>query len=397
MNTTADNLMINLDHNATTAIHPEVAQAMIDCYAQGYGNPASSHRHGRGARQVVEDARDEIGLILGTHTQGTQGDRTIFTSGGTESNNLAICGLAGRPPGRVILSAVEHPSVVGPCEHLERLGFDVQRVRVDGRGVIDLDHFEQLLTADTRLVSVMMANNETGVLQPIEQLAVLCRQKKVPLHTDAVQTVGKIPVHFARLQVTALTLTAHKFHGPRGIGALLLKQGTHIEPITFGGFQQAGTRPGTEPVELVVGLHHALRVWQRDVSTRAARMSALRDRFEQLLIQADVGAVINGQAAPRLPHTTNVAFPGLDCQAVHMALDLAGIACSIGSACASGSSQPSPVLLAMGLPDEIVHSSLRFSLGAFTTRQEIDLAAERIIPAIRRLQRGRQWIAESKA
>ena len=192
------------------------------------------------------------------------------------------------------------------------------------------------------------------------------------------------------MQVTALTITGHKFHGPRGVGALLLQRSARIDPILFGGFQQMGLRPGTEPLELAVGLHHALQVWQRDAQTRAARMSALRDRFEQLLRDAAIGVVINGLGARRLPHTSNVAFPGLDCQAVHMALDMAGVACSIGSACASGSTEPSTVLLAMRLPDDIVESSLRFSLGAFTTRQDIDTAADRIIQSIRRLHKARQ-------
>ena len=383
-------MIINLDHNATTAIHPEVAQAMAECYLAGYGNAASSHQHGRRARQVLEDAREGIGRLVGADMTGVQADRIILTSGGTEANNLALFGMAGTRPGRVIISSVEHPSVMGPAEQLERRGFDVCRLRVDSAGVIDETHFDELLTPATRLVSIMLANNETGVLQPIESLASRCRALGVPFHTDAVQAVGKIPVHFTQLQVTALTLTAHKFHGPRGVGALLIQRPAHIDPIVFGGFQQMGLRPGTEPIELAVGLHHALQVWQRDAQTRAARMSALRDRFEQLLRDANVGVVINGLGAKRLPHTSNVAFPGLNCQAVHMALDMAGVACSIGSACASGSTEPSAVLLAMHLPADIVDSSLRFSLGAFTTRQDIDTAAQRIIQALRRLHTARQ-------
>ncbi len=383
-------MIIDLDHNATTVIHPEVAQVMADCYLAGYGNAASSHRHGRRARQVLEEAREGIGRILGADMSGLQADRIILTSGGTESNNLALLGMAGTQPGRVIISSVEHPCVAGPAEQLQRRGFDVCRVRVDSAGVVDELHFRELLTPETRLVSIMLANNETGVLQPIESLAGRCREVGVPFHTDAVQAVGKIPVHFAQLQVTALTITGHKFHGPRGVGALLLQRSARIDPILFGGFQQMGLRPGTEPLELAVGLHHALQVWQRDAQTRAARMSALRDRFEQLLRDAAIGVVINGLGARRLPHTSNVAFPGLDCQAVHMALDMAGVACSIGSACASGSTEPSTVLLAMRLPDDIVESSLRFSLGAFTTRQDIDTAADRIIQSIRRLYKARQ-------
>ena len=369
---------------------PKLLRSWPTARLAGYGNAASSHQRGRRARQVLEEAREGIGRILGADMTGLQADRIILTSGGTEANNLALLGMAGSKPGRVIISSVEHPSVTGPAEQLERRGFDVCRVRVDSAGVVDQQHFHELLTPGTRLVSIMLANNETGVLQPIELLAGRCREVGVPFHTDAVQAVGKIPVHFAQLQVTALTLTGHKFHGPRGVGALLLQRSARIDPILFGGFQQMGLRPGTEPLELAVGLHHALQVWQRDAQTRAARMSALRDRFEQLLRDAAIGVVVNGLGARRLPHTSNVAFPGLDCQAVHMALDMAGVACSIGSACASGSTEPSAVLLAMRLPADIVESSLRFSLGAFTTRQDIDTAAERIIQAMRRLHKARQ-------
>ncbi len=236
----------------------------------------------------------------------------------------------------------------------------------------------------------MLANNETGVLQPIESLAGRCRKIGVPFHTDAVQAVGKMPVHFAQLQVTALTLTGHKFHGPRGIGALLIQRSAHIDPIVFGGFQQMGLRPGTEPIELAVGLHHALQIWQRDAQTRARACPRCAIVLSNFCVTRNLGVVVNGLGAKRLPHTSNVAFPGLDCQAVHMALDMAGVACSIGSACASGSTEPSAVLLAMRLPADIVDSSLRFSLGAFTTRQDIDTAAERIIQALRRLHKARQ-------
>jgi len=386
--------IIDLDQNATTALHPEVARAMAECYCAGYANAASSHRRGREARRVLEEAREGVGVILGAETSGHLPDQIILTSGGTEANNLALLGLAGSPPGRVIVSAVEHPSVSGPAEELERRGFDVRRVRVDSSGVVDETHFRELFSADTKLVSVMLANNETGVLQPVGRLAELCREAGVPLHTDAVQAVGKIPVNFRQLGVSALTLTAHKFHGPRGVGAVMLRHGYRLEPVLFGGFHQRALRPGTESIELAVGVHRALQVWQRDAQTRLTRMTALRDRFEELLRGAGLAVTVNGSGAGRLPHTSNVSFPGLDCQAMHMVLDLAGVACSIGSACASGAAGPSPVLLAMQLPREIVEGALRFSLGAFTTRQDVDVAADRIIEAARRLRRGRAVDAE---
>jgi cysteine desulfurase len=284
--------------------------------------------------------------------------------------------------------------VAGPAEQLEGRGFDVQRVRVDANGMLDEGHFVQLLSPNTRLVSIMLANNETGVLQPVETLARLCQERRIAFHTDAVQAVGKIPVRFGQLAVTALTLTGHKFHGPRGIGALVLRHAAAVHPILFGGYQQMGLRPGTEPIELAVGLHRALQIYHRDAPTRGVRMAALRDRFEQLLRDADIGVVVNALGAPRLPHTSNVAVPGVDFQALHMALDLAGVACSVGSACASGSAAPSAVLVAMRLPATIVESSLRFSLGAFTTRQDIDHAVDRMVEVVRRLQRTRRREAD---
>lgn len=389
--------MINLDHNATTPIHPEVARAIHACALAGYGNASSAHGHGRQARRVLEEAREGITQLIGGDLTGRQPDLLLLTSGGTEANNLALFGLSGSRPGRVIISDVEHPSITGPAAQLERRGFDVRRVRVDSLGVIDEGHLLTLLSPDTRLVSIMLANNETGVLQPVEALARHCLQRGIPFHTDAVQAVGKVPVHFGGLGATALTLSGHKFHGPRGIGALLVRASAPLQPTLFGGFQQQGLRPGTEPIELAVGLHHALQLYQRDAPTRGVRMAALRDRFEQLLQDAEIGVVINALGAPRLPHTSNVAVPGVDCQALHMALDLAGVACSVGSACASGSPAPSAVLLAMRLPTAIVESSLRFSLGAFTTRQDIDNAVDRMVEVVRRLRRSRHRAADGFA
>jgi cysteine desulfurase len=335
---------------------------------------------------VIEDAREVIGRILGAGSTGMDADRIIFTSGGTEANNLALFGLLEDQPGRVIISGIEHPSVLTAAEYLGHRGFDVQYLRVNQNGVMDVDHMRHLLNAETRLVSAMLANNETGVLQPVELIAEMCRDAGVPLHTDAVQAVGKIPVHFRQIGATAMTLTAHKFHGPRGIGALLVQARAPLQPMLRGGFQQGGLRPGTESVELVVGLRRALEVWQQDRQTRAVRMAALRDRFEDQLRATGIKLFVNGVGAPRLPHTSNVSFPGVDRQALQMALDMADIACSTGSACASGSSDPSQVLLAMHLAPDLVDSALRFSLGAFTTTQEIDTAVQRISATVAKMQ-----------
>jgi cysteine desulfurase len=373
--------LIDLDHNATTPVLPEVAAAMADCYGQDYANPASQHQAGRRARRVLEDAREAIGQMLGADFSGRQPDRVIFTSGGTEANNLAIFGLAltGAEPGEIISSAIEHPSVQGPLAHLEGLGWLVHRLGVTRDGVVRLDQFEALINSRTRLVSIMLGNNETGVLQPVAELAQIAAAHGVPLHTDAVQVVGKLPVAFGALGVTALSLAAHKFHGPAGIGALLVAGGARLSPQLFGGFQQGGLRPGIEPLALAVGLRRALELFQAAAEPRAQRMRELRNRLEAGLKAGFEGTRVNGAGAPRLPHTSNLAFLGLDRQALAMALDLAGIACSTGSACASGSSEPSHVLLAMGCSREIVASSLRFSLGAETTADEIDEAVRRIL------------------
>lgn len=379
---------IYLDNNATTPIHPEVAAAMQECHGSGLANPASQHSAGRRARKILEEARDEIAEILGARTEGMSADRLIFTSGGTESNNLALRGLVTAVPGRVVVSAIEHPSVRGAADYLANAGFDIATLSVDARGVVLLDELSGLLTPATQLVSVMLANNETGVLQPVEQIARICQDRSVRVHTDAVQAVGKIPVHFQALGVDALTFSAHKFHGPVGIGGLLIRHGLQLQPMLFGGFQQAGFRPGTEPVALVVGMLKALQIWRAEGNERQRRMEELRDTLENLLRDGCPEMVVNGHNAARVPHTLNVAFPGLDRQAFVMALDMAGLACSSGSACASGSSEPSPVLQAMGLPSEVVESSIRLSLSAFTTTAEVTQAARCILGVINSLRHG---------
>lgn len=374
---------IYLDHNSTTPLLPEVARTLAECYAAGYANPASPHRPGREARRVLESARDDIARMLGADPNQ---DQVIFTSGGTESNNLALRGLAGRQRGRIIVSAIEHPSVLGTAEYLGRLGFDLRHVRVSHDGVVDLDHFRQLLDRDTRIVSVMLGNNETGVLQPVADMATLCRQVNVPFHSDAVQVVGKLPVDFRALGISAMSVSAHKFHGPLGVGVLVIGAGSHLEPVLYGGHQQQALRPGTESVPLAVGMLRALQIWQDEAENRSLVLQSLRDRLEALLRHAVPNVTINGANADRLPHTTNISFPGLDRQALLMALDQAGVACSTGSACASGSTQPSPVLLAMGVPEPIVNGSLRISLGATTTLQDVDQAACRILQVVNDLR-----------
>lgn len=369
---------IYLDHNATTKIHDDVAATMADCFRSGYVNPASQHASGRAARAVLEHARDTIAEILGARTAAHAHDQVIFTSGGTEANNLALFGLAGQSPGRIIVSAIEHPSVLAAAARLAQLGCDVQHLRVLPNGVCDLDHFNELLNADTKLVSVMLANNETGVIQPVKEIAELCLASNIPFHCDAAQAVGKIPVSFWKLNAAAMTIAPHKFHGPCGIGILLVRHDVTLQPLLFGGSQQFGVRPGTECVAAAVGAAKALEIWQADLG-RQQRMETLRERLESRIRAEIPDCVIVGEQSHRLPHTTNLAFRGVDRQAFLMAIDIAGVAISTGSACASGSSEPSHVLIAMNCHPEVVDGALRISLGALTTADEIDLAAGHII------------------
>ncbi|HEX5446765.1 MAG TPA: cysteine desulfurase family protein [Pirellulales bacterium] len=371
--------MIYLDNNATTPLLPEAAEAMAECARRSFGNPASQHAAGRRARQALEDAREGIADLLGVDLNGTPADQLIFTSGGTEANNLAMFGLAGERPAHLIISEIEHPSIIEPAESLARRGWQVDRAGVSADGQVIVDQVAHLLRPETRLVAVMLGNNETGVLQPVEPIARLCQQRGVPVLTDAVQVAGKLPVDFRALGVTAMSIAAHKFHGPIGIGALALRAGVSVEPRLLGGHQQAGLRPGTEAVPLIVGMYAALAASRREQDARRRRLESLREQFERTLLAECLGVVVNGGAAPRLPQTSNLAFPGVDGQALVMALDLAGVACSTGSACASGSSQPSPTLLAMGLDKSLARGSLRCSFGVQTTAEEAAEAARQIV------------------
>ena len=373
---------IYLDHNATAPIHPEVVQAMDRCYANGYANPASQHKPGQRARKTLEDARERIAEILGAEVTGNRPDRLIFTASATEANNLALLGIARAyqtGPGHIIVSGIEHPSVLEPAEHLLEEGFRLDTLAVTSHGVVRTELLPGLLGDKTRVASVLLGNQDTGVLQPVAELARICNHAGVPMHTDAVQAVGKLPVNFRELGVAAMSIGAHKFQGPLGIGALILRDGVPIQPLMYGGHQQSSLRPGTESVALAVGMLTALEIWQKDHQAHAHRLTALRDRFEAGLKAGIADLVVNGSGARRLPHTSNVAFVSLDGQMLLMALDVAGVACSVGSACSSGSIEFSPILLAMGLPKKIVSSSLRFSVGTTTTEAEIDEAVRRIV------------------
>ncbi len=369
---------IYLDHNATTPLLPAVWEAMLPSLRDG-GNPASAHAVGRQARRYLEDARECVADRLEAHP-----DEVLFTSGATEANNLALFGQVGDPPGHLLASPIEHPSVSEPLHHLANAGFAVEYLPVDATGRVPADVLAERVLTGVRLLALMLVNHETGTIQPVKELASLLPPGSA-CHCDAVQAVGKVPVSFRQLGVTTLAFSAHKFYGPPGIGGLLIRLGVALRPRTFGGHQQGGRRPGTEPVALAVGLAAALDLACAEREAREARVVQLRERFLDHLRARAAPLVLNGSAAG-VPHTLNLSFPGIPAELLLMALDLAGVACSAGSACSSGSLLPSPVLRAMGLPEEGLRSAVRFSLGYLLDEDEIDIAAERVAAAVCRLR-----------
>jgi cysteine desulfurase len=395
---------IYLDHNATTPIDPRVVEAMTRVWHDCGANPASQHAPGRKARRILEEAREGIADLLGAKTGGMDADQVIFASGGTEANNLAmfgLCAIIETKPGpgamrnmaaELFRSALEHPSIISAVDEMRRRGAVVRTLptSVDGQVLADAQYLSARQECRPHVISVMLANNETGVIQPVAEIAQHRRAEGVFIHSDAVQAVGKIPVNFRELGVDAMTVAPHKFHGPLGIGALVVRHGIKLQPQLFGGFQQGGLRPGTKNVALAAGFHEALNLAVAELPERAAQMKSRRDELEGAL--KNIGAqdtrptIIIGEYAPRLPNTSCVSFPGLNRQALVMALDLAGVACSTGSACASGSSEPSPTLVAMGLPKDVIEGAIRLSLGAFTTAEEVSEAARRIVSAVKHLR-----------
>jgi cysteine desulfurase len=374
--------VLDLDANATTPLLPAAWDAMRPVMLEDTGNPSSAHSLGRSARRYLEEARETIAACL-----DAKSDEVIFTSGATEANNLAIFGLADELLAHIVTTPIEHPCVVEPIKQLENRGFAVSRVSVNGNGFISQNDVMAAVRSETRLISLILANHETGAIQPIRDIA-LSLPKSIVLHTDAAQAVGKIPVSFRTQGITALTASAHKFGGPKGIGVLVLKSGVKLKPLQFGGHQQKGFRPGTEPVALAVGMATALNHAVRELEANRTHVSKLRERL-WIRVKRETNAVLNGPAIDEvnaLPNTLNISFPGCRADLLLMALDLAGMACSTGSACSSGSLLPSPVLTAMGLPDDLLRSALRFSLSPRHTEFQIDDAAERIVTVVRRVR-----------
>ncbi len=375
---------IYLDHNATTAVEPSVLEAMLPYFSGEFGNASSIHTFGQRARAGVETAREKVAGLLNARAQ-----EIVFTSGGTESDNHAIFGLvatasrsltANEPAPHIITSLIEHEAVLNACQALEKQGVAVSYLPVDGAGLVDPEAVRRAIRPETILIAVMHANNELGTVQPLAEIGRIAAEADVYFHTDAVQSVGKIPVDVKALQLDLLSLSGHKLYGPKGVGALFIKSGTRLRQFLYGGHHQRGFRPGTENVPGIVGLGKAAELARVSLQNDGERIASLRDRLEQGLLARVPDVRANAAGAPRTPNTCNVTFPGIEGEALIIALDLKGLACSTGAACSSGAVEPSHVLTAIGLSAADARATIRFSLGRHTSEEEIDAALE-IVPA----------------
>ncbi len=372
---------IYLDNNATTPVLPDVFEAMRPYFGEHFGNASSIHHHGQETRAAVESARDSVAELL-----GCSASEIIFTSGGTESDNLAIAGLV-EAGDHVITSSIEHHAVLHACKHLEELGCEVTVLPVDGRGLIDPADVQRALRPGTKLISVMMANNETGVLQPVEEIGTIAAEAGIVFHTDAVQAAAKVKIDVKRIGCHALSISGHKIHAPQGVGALYLKKGTRLQPLLYGGRHERSRRAGTENVPGIVALGTAAKI-AKDALDRGddKTMAALRDRLQKGILAQVEEAGVNGDGAARVPNTTNIHFDHIEGESLVIALDLKGLAVSTGAACSSGAIEPSHVLVAMGLRTDQARASIRFSLGKQTVAEDIDFALALVPETVARLR-----------
>ena len=369
---------IYLDNNATTPLHPEVLEAMLPGLRENYGNPSSIHSFGRSARVQLDEAREKVAYLINAHSS-----EIIFTSGGTEANNLALLGVAFKDKEKkIITSKIEHPSVLNPCRQLEEQGVEVHYLDVDGSGRIDMDDLEAQITESTALISLQHANSETGVLQNIKRASEIARNKGILFHTDAVQSVAKIPFDLKNYPVDLLSISAHKFYGPKGVGALYLRKGT---PALFsplcGGNQEKKRRGGTENVAGIMGFGKACELANENMS-ETSKLADLRDYFQNRVCELIPRTELWGDKANRLPNTLNLGFDGVAGDTLLIALDMEGVAVSTGSACSSGTGLPSPVLRAMGIPNDKINSSIRFSLGCSISKSDLDLVVGALVKAV---------------
>jgi cysteine desulfurase len=375
---------IYLDHNATTPIRSEVLTAMMPYLTEDYGNASSIHAFGQDARGAVEQARGQVAALVGTPAADI-----MFTSGGTESNNHAILGAVAAAPGQskhVITTAIEHVAVLDACRALAKQGIELTILPVSRDGLVNPEDVRSAIRPETVLITIMLANNEIGVIEPIEEIGKIAEEKGIVFHADAVQAAGKIPIDVEKLGVDLLSISAHKFSGPKGVGALYVRKGTQLAPLLFGGHSERDRRPGTEDVAAIAGMGKAAELAVSSLREDSARVGNLRDWLERGLLDRVPHAWVNGARVPRVPNTANLTFPYIEGESMVIALDLKGIACSTGAACSSGAVEPSHVLLALGLAPEDARATLRLSLGHQTTEDEIDFALETIPPVIERLR-----------
>jgi len=377
---------VYLDNNATTPVLREVLDATRPYYVEHFGNASSIHHHGQETRAAVERARESVATLLGCRSA-----EIVFTSGGTEADNLAIFGLT-QSGDHVITSTVEHHAVLNSCKHLAGKGIEVTYLPVDGRGVVDPDDLRRALRPNTKLITIMYANNETGVIQPVEEFGKICAEADVYFHTDAVQAASKIPIRVNDIGCDLLSISGHKFHAPQGVGALYVRKGTTLEPLFYGGSHERSRRAGTENVPGIVGLGKAAELATKGLAKGEDRnTAALRDRLETAILgiveSAGVnGADLNGKSVPRVPNTTNIYFDFIEGEALIIALDLKGLALSTGAACSSGAIEPSHVLTAMGLRPDRARASIRFSLGKQNTAEDVDFAIQLVPASVERLR-----------
>jgi cysteine desulfurase len=371
------------DNNATTRVAPEVLEAMLPFFKEQFGNPSSMHYLAKPAEQAITKAREQVASILKADPS-----EIVFTSCGTESNNAAIRGVLAALPHKkhIITTRVEHPAVRNVCQYLGKNGYRVTELSVDKMGQIDLDELRETLDDDTALVSIMWANNETGVIFPVREIADMVKSRGALLHCDAVQAAGKLPVDLRTVNIDLLSISGHKLHAPKGIGVLYIRKGTYFAPLMIGGHQEKGRRAGTENVPYIVGLGKACELALEQMEDEQTRVKSLRDRLEQELLEKALDASVNGDPTNRLPNTTSISFKYIEGEAILLMLSAEGIAASSGSACTSGSLEPSHVLRAMGVPFTRVHGSIRFSLSRYNSAEDITYIVEKMVPIARRLR-----------
>ena len=374
--------LVYLDNNATTKPAPEVVEAMIPFLTEWYGNASSVHRFGQRSRQALDEARSQVAALI-----GCDDSELLFTAGGTESINTALRGLliSRAPRTQVLTSTVEHSAVRELCKHLSREGVEVLEIPVNQQGWLDLERLESLLSDETALVSVMWANNETGVIMPVAEIAAMCQRRRVPFHCDATQAVGKFPIDVHGVRVDVMSFASHKFHGPKGVGAMYVRKGVRVRPLMIGGPQERGRRGGTENVPGIVGMGKAAELAQMAIP-KMGEVGRLRDRFENAVLSSIEDSRVIGRTDQRLLNTSNIGFSRLEAEAILLLLSEKGICASAGSACSSGSLEPSPVLQAMGIDPKVAHGAIRFSLSRYTTASEIDRALDVLPGVVERLR-----------